>query len=468
MSGSTGPAPSEMEPDELSDLDRLLLDHVEEGQLDSGGSFTVSGEKALEKLAAFQLPRPLAWVSKLVQAAVAGGTSRFRVRQSNGENVFVFEAPSLKWTVAQVESAFYDPQPCPDRALDHFKRGLWPVSVRDKRPFRLALPGASEVLFWDGIRLRRRPAKARPHLELAVSNRSALSGRMDLRAALDAGQMNTEVRKELREHCFTCPIPLWVGEQRYDSLLGCPMHGFSPVSYPMRVSLAQTDLPPLPLAELTLGGYKPINAGASKLNKIFQPEVNVPAQVSLGILVAVTMEVQSLGDASMPTPLRRPSAISWVLDGIVIKREQVSIPYGYVSAGLFISAADLETDLTGFEPVKTPEMDRRRQLACQAASGPIQAVDFSSGSYIRGVLGRAYSLGGVMMVAGLLMWSNSMDPTAGYVMAGSGAFGNLLASVAVNFSAEGAFERSLHRELKSLKLEWRRRYANPYPPGGPP
>ena len=155
---------------EASELEKFLLEQVGEGQHDSAGKFTLARGKALEKLANFQLPRETAWVSKLVQAAVAGGSSGIAVRQTPTDTFFVFEPPA-GWTLTSVEEAFYDPEVCPERALDHFKRGLWPVSIRDMRPFRLVLPGSTEALFWTGEEFQRRKAETPKYLELTVSHR---------------------------------------------------------------------------------------------------------------------------------------------------------------------------------------------------------------------------------------------------------------------------------------------------------
>ncbi|MBS2035221.1 hypothetical protein JST97_09540 [bacterium] len=442
--------------DELSELDRLLSDQLDEARLDSAGSFTIAGEKALEKLAAFQLPRENAWACKLVQSAVVGGAHSLSVRQTNGENVFVFEKPSLKWTLSQVEAAFYDPQVSSDLALDHFKRGLWPTAIKNKRPFRLALPGVSEILFWDGSKLRRRAAPPGPNLELAISNRNCLAGPLNIKAALDAGQVNTDLRKELREHCFTCPIPLTVAGQRLDSLLGCPMHGFSPISYPIRLALGPADLPELPVAQLTAGGYKPVNPGTSKLNNVYQPLAQVPPQVNLAVLVAVTMEPQSVGEL----PLRRPCAISWVRDGIVIKREQLDNHFRCVSLGLFVNAEGLAVDLTGFEPIKSPEMERRREIACRAACPSLRAMNFAGTGYIRGVLRRIYGIGAAITTFGAYLAFNAPDPIGAEIIASSGIVGSVLSTMLVGVSSEGMLERSLHTEFQEMKRTWLNRWAS--------
>ena len=61
-----------------TDLQEVLDEFGAEGQWDSQGSFTTLSGKALSKLAAYQLPRPTAWILKLVQAAVAAACLRVR------------------------------------------------------------------------------------------------------------------------------------------------------------------------------------------------------------------------------------------------------------------------------------------------------------------------------------------------------------------------------------------------------
>ncbi|MCW5871526.1 MAG: hypothetical protein KIS61_30010, partial [Candidatus Eremiobacteraeota bacterium] len=62
-----------------SELEEFLRAQVDEGAKDSSGQFTLSREKALEKLAAYQLQGGHAWVLKIVQAVVASGASQLAV-----------------------------------------------------------------------------------------------------------------------------------------------------------------------------------------------------------------------------------------------------------------------------------------------------------------------------------------------------------------------------------------------------
>jgi hypothetical protein len=442
---------------EASELEKFLLEQVGEGQHDSAGKFTLARGKALEKLAGFQLPRETAWVSKLVQAAVAGGSSGMAVRQTSTDIFFVFEPPT-HWTLTSIEEAFYEPEISADRALDHFKRGLWPVSIRDMRPFRLVLPGSTQALFWTGAEFQRRKTEPVKYLELTVSHRNRLQGGgFPYLRGIESARGNAATLRELCENCFTCPIPLKVDGRRLDALQGCPVHGFSPSSYPIRVGLAQADLPDFRPPRLTYGGYAPVNAGESRLNTIFQPKVAIPERISVGLLLCASIEKVALGDASRPVPLPRSSTLNWVRDGVVVGREVLAVSHLSCSAGVFLSADGLETDLTGFGLIRCEELQRRQLAACRAVLPLIRETSVSLDVYVRSVLNRAYLLGGLMFLGGMAL--TAVNPISGFFIAGGGATGGAAVTAAVNLSAERALEVSLQRDLRSLQHDWGRRWG---------
>ena len=63
----------------MSSLDEFLAAEMSEGVKDSSGQFTLAPEKAIEKLAAFQLPGESSWVGKVIQAAVTAGFSELKL-----------------------------------------------------------------------------------------------------------------------------------------------------------------------------------------------------------------------------------------------------------------------------------------------------------------------------------------------------------------------------------------------------
>jgi hypothetical protein len=440
-----------------SELEKFLSEQVGEGQHDSAGKFTLARKKALEKLAEFQLPRETAWVSKLVQAAVAGGSGGMAVRQTNSDTFFTFEPPPY-WSLDSIEEAFYDPEVSSDRALDHFKRGLWPVAIRDHRPFRLVLPGSNQALIWNGLDFQRRPADSVQYLELTVSLRSRFGGvGLPILGAIESARANSATMRELCEYCFTCPIPLKVDGRRLDALQGCPVHGFSPSSYPVRVALSSAQLPDFAPPRLTYGGYEPINAGLSRLNSIYQPKIALPERISVALLLCASIERVSLGDTSRPNPLPRASTLNWVRDGVLVARESLETNRWSCAAGVFLSADGLESDLTGFGLIRTGEVARRKLVACRAVLPLLLETEVSLDDYVRSVLQRAYALGALMFLGGLAMCV--VEPISGLMIAGGGMTGGAAVTAAVQMSAERALEVYLQRDLYSLQQEWRRQWA---------
>lgn len=72
------------------DLGAFLAEQRAQGQQDSEGSFTVSAERALSKLARFALPGDFDWVLKIVQAVNAWKAPELIVRQTRVATSFTF------------------------------------------------------------------------------------------------------------------------------------------------------------------------------------------------------------------------------------------------------------------------------------------------------------------------------------------------------------------------------------------
>ena len=85
-------------------LNDLISELQESGQQDSSGQFTISKEKALEKLAQFQLADPRLYSLNLLASAVAGGASFFRASFKGG--VFVFEYDGAIYRKSDLEQLF--------------------------------------------------------------------------------------------------------------------------------------------------------------------------------------------------------------------------------------------------------------------------------------------------------------------------------------------------------------------------
>ena len=436
----------------LSELEQFLLEQVEEGTHDSAGQFTLSRDKALEKLAAFQLPRATAWVLKVVQAAVVAASDALFVRQTGTDTEFLFTPPS-HWTLDMVEAAFYDPEIASERALDHFKRALWSVSLNDMRPFRLVLPGSTGALVWTGHEFRRLAAAPQNRLLLlTVSHRSVYAGKgiVGLRT-LQAARTNADILAELVNFAFVCPIQLQVDSRRLDALQGCPHHGCNPKSYPIRLGFAKSEGPPFRIPPLTLGRYQPAAPGYASLASIFQSQVTVPSQVQVAMLLSAQVNCVLSGKTFQWTAIPQESYLHWVLDGVVVERTPLSVPPLAVSVALFASAEGLRTDLTGFKLAWDEEYQQRSRRLCRAVTPLVSEARVSLEKFVRGSQQNAYVLGGCLLVGGLIM---SVVSPAGVFLIGGSVAGSAAVTVAVEMSAERALDRQLQKECERLRSHW--------------
>ncbi len=86
-------------------LDQFIANKGSLGQYDSIGSFTISGQKALEKLAKHTLVEHSQWILKMVQGAVAGSATKLEIKQLRQGTQIDFHFPQA-----------------PD--CEHFQRGI--------------------------------------------------------------------------------------------------------------------------------------------------------------------------------------------------------------------------------------------------------------------------------------------------------------------------------------------------------
>lgn len=109
-------------------LEEFLESTAANGQVDSQGVFTLEAAQALRKIADYQLPFAGAWAVKIIQSIVAGNSSGIiRVHLKAKEVCFV--CLKAGYNLDELEEAFYNPEPSPNRSLRHLLTGLWPIAV---------------------------------------------------------------------------------------------------------------------------------------------------------------------------------------------------------------------------------------------------------------------------------------------------------------------------------------------------
>ncbi len=429
-----------------SELDDFLRAHIDEGSKDSSGRFTLSREKALEKLAAYQLQGGQSWVLKVIQAVVASGASELVVRQTGTDTEFRFSMAE-PWTLAEVEDAFYDPEVSANRALDHLKRGLWSVSLHNMRPFLLAVPGWPEALAWNGKVLTRGPVAARTEVLLAISHRTIYEGKgIPLLRNLEAASGNAEVLAALRDRAFTCSIPLKVDNRRMDALQACPKYGVSRTSYPVYLAfLAAGELPEFRIPPATLGGYRAPQEGDSQVAKVFHRQVNLPPRVALATLITAHLREVKRGKSMVWEIYSQTSCLFWVRDGVVVDWEPLKTAGGCVSCAIFVSAEGLSSDLSGLKLSRNEEYEDRLGLALETFKPFLARTEVSLESMIRSQKLAGSVAGGVMLVGAVAI--GLAIPIWGLFLAG----GALL-----TISQSGSTARSLDKNLKGglERLQW--------------
>jgi hypothetical protein len=352
-----------MEP--YDDLQRYLQEQGQAGRQEDEGVFTLNEEQALRKLANFQLPFETAWILKVVQAAVrAGFSSKIEIKLERSECVIAFGADP-HWDAETIKRAVLYPGKAVDAALDHLVTGLRALAVKGKRPFSLEFPEGRSALVWSGESFDFEPSQSETCL-LKVryvdpkERRGLFSGR----------RVVAGLTKVLYARCFGCPVPLTLDGKRLDSFYNNPSHGLSNDSFPVQVDWFElASIPPLPLPKMKLalptGGL--IFPGIENLVIQNRQDSEIPATSSVFHILCVHFERKSTGRESYWDITRKPSTVYWLADGVIIDVEKaLSLPTE-VSSCFYLSADDLETDLSGFKLLKSETRKDRIVQALRAA-----------------------------------------------------------------------------------------------------
>lgn len=426
---------------EPSQLDQYLQQQADCGHHESEGAFTLARDKALEKIARFQLPFAYAWTVKLVQwAVVCRPQGGIRVDLTSRELRFSFQGADLD--LDQLEKEFFTPERKADRAMNHLTAALWAIGLGEKMTFLLTVPEQTEGLMWDGRRLTRvtTDVAVEGRVCLTVGTCTEKSGAVGwIKNMARAGRRNAEIVAVISQRCFTCPFPLTVDGCRVDSYYNCPGQSITPENIPLGVSFLPGDPPALPTPPGTADGFRLPNRLLGQLSIKSMPDDteydDVVKRIIKGLTFQESCEIAVLatahrervkGERGMRWEFRRErSRLIWVQDGVVLEETPILRAPCAVSAAVFVSAEGLDTDLTtlklsrskaqGQRQLRTlwllakglPQ-DKRLKEACQESAG---AARFA---------GRVAS--GVVLGAGLVGGLAGLFPVMGVctVIAGVG------------------------------------------------
>lgn len=413
----------------IDPIEAFLSSQAEGGRLDSGGSFTVSGERALRKLSSFQLPRSSAWVLKMVQGGVEGGASGIWFTHGAKSCRVAFKDGALG-SLEELWEAWLSPAPVVNPAQRNFLIGLRTVAIGRKRPVLVGARTKSDGLrffFWSGERLEPIQAASRSILTGMKLGWPELGETVFFVGASPLGSLEGAVNKkgihdataseflELARYGVSCPVPLWVDSRSLNHF------GLDDVSM-TREGLAFSACP-----------YHP--------EKQDWPPLKLPS-LEQEAAVAWTL---------MYSQQPEPSKISWVRRGVVCEEETLLGSFTRFQVRIFCSVDDLETDLTALQ-VKFPSRKERRERTVQAVQRFCSEIEEGSPvpARIEEKRGSAFRKwgGAVCFVIGGALFAPA---TSGY---------SLLAGIG------GALGMSLRSNRSSAKLEglqeFRERLVNYY------
>lgn len=348
------------------------------GQLDSEGAFTIAGEAAVGKLAAFQLPRKSAWVLKIVQAAVTSGATFLEVKQSNDVTTFRFD-PKIDLDVNAIEKALLAVDIDASPFVRHLCVGLRTVGFGDKRAFTLAASdGEQRQLFgWNchqlSKKIHREEEPTQPYLHLGVAFPEENRGRA-LGGMMRAAGRATDEYQEVVRYGQACPLKLTLDGRRLDTLMGLPEKIVSCTSVPLGISTLSTLESPHPKIAIPPGmdraqqKWRPTDRFTDSRLFYFEGgnELEAPALLRLCYHFHVDnhrSKYRSFKFHAVP----QPSSCHWVKDGVICQSQTLSRSPTAASLDIFLSADGLETDISGLRLRQVSEAPERVRRALTGA-----------------------------------------------------------------------------------------------------
>lgn len=360
------------------DLGAFLKDQADDGTMDGRGEFTVSHTQAARKLAKFALPRPSAWVCKLIQAANRWNCEAVQVRQTRTESLFHFSLPSLGQlpTEDAIVNALMSGKIGGKEPLDALATALRSMVEQAKLSFILVVDdghitprpvyaGAYYGEISEKARLDKR-FNPKPGLSLTVYHRPPAQHDDTAADLVPRLRSYVPIINELDQYCHTSHVPILLDGRRVDSMINAPALGLHTNHRPLifaGIKGLEHSPPHFRLPHdfeekfLSLISHPRRVARKYYGEREFQAAFMVSARVASGLL-----------DLLGP---RRRSQLQWVNDGVIVEEEPFDYPTSTVGLTIFANAHELDTDLTGFTLLKNEEFHLRRHELLERVSAKV-------------------------------------------------------------------------------------------------
>lgn len=290
-----------------SELDELLESL---GPVESSGTFTLAADKALEKLARFQLPSEEIWLAKVFQAAHLAGVRNFSAEGSRLGLRIEADCPP-GWTASQVEEGLLSPRPPQESSLAHLVVGL-----------RAGVLSQEMTLFWNS-----RPVGSAS--QAFVFQESEFL-RVDHPEALEEGRLRILIRRPRARNN-------WSKESRF---LRQRVHSSVRLVLDGKVVQARILEP-----EPQIGLFKVAAA-------TFPPK---RGEVGPGI----SYQFWDLGQSRPPSD---QSFVAWVKDGMIVDH-RFEVQDDDFALQMFVNADHLQSDLSGWQLVPDTQNETHLRTA---------------------------------------------------------------------------------------------------------
>lgn len=414
-----------------SDLELFLKDQSDDGLVtDTSETFTISRERALEKLASFQMPFDGAWSLKLVQCAVAGKAEAITVHLRRKDTEVLIKGMSA-FTLDEVEDALFDGSYFAEGPLLYLVTALRALAFNQKRAIWLSLPGESQALVWDGKQMKRVVKESRDRnrrcfvLTVSSSSEEDERGLFGFSAARSGSKRNAAAVQVLANMAHVCPIPLTVDCRRLDAFELNPNHGWSATSQILILGFEDCDLPSLPMPAATLERAHrvevQVNSELKTASEGLQAVQPGRTTYSLAYLLSAHMERVKQGKSYVWKEREGQSLCYWVRHGVVIQSEVYNVEPDTCSVGCFISAEGLQTDLTGFglkhDSEKAFRFDTSRKVLRE---GLAKSHELDFDKMVKDAESSAKTFGAIGIVVGAGL--TALSPIHGIFFLGLGAW----------------------------------------------
>lgn len=355
-------------------LDAFLAAQSAQGKSEGEGDFTISHEKARAKLTRYSLPREYSWVLKLIQAAVGWGCAKLVVSQTRTDSTFRFQLddptslPSNEELVtALLRSDFDSP-----RAIDRLGTALRLVVERAHLSFYLMVDrGVGEaqaiyagVYFTELGEKRREKMRADwgPGVTLMIHHVSHTEPNRLLLSYIPIKRHGLPMLREIEEYAYVSPVTIRVDGRWIDGALRSSVLNWTLYRKPLRMRgleiRASVPMPNLSLCEGFGDRTFTVQTSARRANRKEYDRLEAPAFYIIGI------EKEKSQFEMLQEEYR--AEIHWVCDGVIVQSEKIPTKTINVSVSVYVNAAGLNTDLTSFHLVESPEFVERRAAVFEA------------------------------------------------------------------------------------------------------